>query len=300
MTSPGPVASTAAPRVINFATEWLDEDGHVCPKIVNYASQCPKGHALVALADSGFGCSSAAQQRLMCRVCHRSAEWADASQWLACSMARCCAGYAVCDSCIGELQQAPAAAAARDTSHGFVSLVRAAAQLCALSALRHAVLQGVAVVYLVWVKSMLGSWLGRLTVEQVCQTVMKPHTSRSRGSVAGELMTQVGTSVYVGEATWFISHTWGNPFADTLDAILLFFEGRDDAASAKVWFDVLVDGQHAIAGPSKPSSWYMSTFRSSIAHIGSLLLVVDVWNNPTALTRAWCGGCARCARLLSR
>jgi hypothetical protein len=54
-----------------------------------------------------------------------------------------------------------------------------------------------------------------------------------------------------------------------------------------VWFDVLVDGQHAIAGPSKPSSWYMSTFRYCIERIGSLLLVVDVWNNPTALSRAW-------------
>jgi hypothetical protein len=33
----------------------------------------------------------------------------------------------------------------------------------------------------------------------------------------------------------------------------------------------------------------MNTFRSSIGRIGSLLLVVDKWNNPTALRRAWCG-----------
>ena len=32
---------------------------------------------------------------------------------------------------------------------------------------------------------------------------------------------------------------------------------------------------------------YMNVFKSSIASIGSLLLVVDVWNNPTALKRAW-------------
>jgi hypothetical protein len=31
----------------------------------------------------------------------------------------------------------------------------------------------------------------------------------------------------------------------------------------------------------------MNVFKSSIAQIGSLLLVVDVWNNPTALKRAW-------------
>ena len=117
--------------------------------------------------------------------------------------------------------------------------------------------------------------------------IIKPRTARSRGSVAGELMLQADTSDYVGEATWFISHTWGNPFADTLDAVLLFFEGRDDAATAKVWFDVLVDGQHAIAGPSKPSSWYMTTFRSLISRIGRLVLVADKWNNPAALQRAW-------------
>ena len=151
--------------------------------------------------------------------------------------------------------------------------------------------------YLRWLKSTLGPWLGRLTVEQVCQTVIKPRTSRSRGSLASELMAQADTMDNVGEATWFISHTWSNAFVDTLDAVLLFFEGRDDIATAKVWFDVLVDGQHAIAGPSKPSSWYMTTFRECITRIGSLLLVVDVWNNPTALRRAWCvsrrGVCAR-------
>ena len=148
-------------------------------------------------------------------------------------------------------------------------------------------MQGVAVLYLLWLKTALGALLGRLTVEQVCQMFIKPRTARSRGSVASELMLQADTSDYVGEATWFISHTWGNAFADTLDAILLFFEGRDDAASAKVWFDVLVDGQHAIAGPSKPSSWYMTTFRSNIACIGRLVLVADKWNDPTALRRAW-------------
>jgi hypothetical protein len=31
----------------------------------------------------------------------------------------------------------------------------------------------------------------------------------------------------------------------------------------------------------------MGTFKSSIAHIGSLLLVVDAWDNPAPLKRAW-------------
>jgi hypothetical protein len=87
-----------------------------------------------------------------------------------------------------------------------------------------------------------------------------------------------------------ISHTGSNAFFDTLGAVLLFFEGRDDRATAFVWLDFLVTPQHASAGPSKPSSWWMGTFKQSIARIGRLLLVVDAWNNPTPLKRAWYAG----------
>ena len=132
-----------------------------------------------------------------------------------------------------------------------------------------------------------GASIGRATVEQVCQMYMRPRTSRSRGSVAQELAGSAHARRHVGPASWFVSHTWSNAFADTLAAVLLFFEGREDAASAFLWLDFLVTPQHASAGPSKPSSWWMGTFKSSIARIGRLLLVVDAWDNPTPLTRAW-------------
>jgi hypothetical protein len=147
--------------------------------------------------------------------------------------------------------------------------------------------QGVGLPYLSWLRSTLGASLGRMTTSQFCQMYVRPYTSRSRGSVTEQLMARGDTAQHVGDATWFISHTWNNAFSDTLDAVLLFFEGRPDAASAKVWFDVMVTSQHASAEPSKPSSWWMSTFKDSIKRIGGLLLVVDVWDNPTALGRAW-------------
>jgi hypothetical protein len=105
--------------------------------------------------------------------------------------------------------------------------------------------------------------------------------------VAQELAGSARTRRHVGPASWFISHTWSNAFADTLAAVLLFFEGREGAASAFLWLDFLVTPQHASAGPSKPSSWWMGTLKSSIARIGSLLLVVDAWDNPAPLKRAW-------------
>jgi len=111
-------ASSAPPSpAVNVATEWLDELGCVCPKAVDYASQCPKGHALAPLAGGGCG---AAAQRVMCRVCHTPTEREHASQWLACSATGSCAGYAVCDCCVRALQQAPSAAAG---GHDFPSLV---------------------------------------------------------------------------------------------------------------------------------------------------------------------------------
>jgi hypothetical protein len=116
---------------------------------------------------------------------------------------------------------------------------------------------------------------------------IRPRTSRSLGSVTDELVAQMNTQPYVGEATWFISHTWSNIFLDTLDAILAFFHGRDDAKTSKLWIDVFSTPQIMNGGPSKPSSFWIATFKNSIARMGRLLLVVDVWNNPTALRRAW-------------
>jgi len=117
---------------------------------------------------------------------------------------------------------------------------------------------------------------------------VRPRTSRSFGSVTDELAAHAETRIHVGEATWFVSHTWGNSFLDTLDAVLLFFHGRDDAGTAKLWIDVLVTPQIASSSSSKPSSFWMNAFKSSIARMGRLLLVVDAWNNPSALRRAWC------------
>jgi hypothetical protein len=74
-----------------------------------------------------------------------------------------------------------------------------------------------------------------------------------------------------------------------MEAILNFFEGPAGAAAAFLWFDVFVDSQHeaAAAAEGKSPAWYMTTFKSSIARVGNLVLVVDAWGNPTALRRAW-------------
>jgi hypothetical protein len=133
--------SSAPPTpAVNVATEWLDELGCVCPKAVDYTSQCPKGHALIPFAVFSVaarvtqmchagGICGAFEQDIsishMCRICHTHAESEQAkTQWMVCSEPGCCAGYAVCDGCISELHQAPVAVAAGE---GFSSQVNRAA-----------------------------------------------------------------------------------------------------------------------------------------------------------------------------
>ncbi len=73
----------------------------MCPKNVDYATQCPKGHDLVSLdCDGGAQAQQASSADVMCRVCHVSTPRQHACEWLMCGVTGCCGGYAVCAACI--------------------------------------------------------------------------------------------------------------------------------------------------------------------------------------------------------
>ena len=133
-----------------------------------------------------------------------------------------------------------------------------------------------------------GPSVARITTSQFCQMYIRPFTSRSRTSLVHVLTTEGSDLAVTGEASWFISHTWSNPIVDTIGAITsLLCPLYKDEHPIYVWFDVMSTSQHETAAPSKPSSWWMKTFKDSIARIGGLVLVVDAWDNPSALQRAW-------------
>jgi hypothetical protein len=106
-------SSSPTPPAINFATEWLDEDGLLRAKNVDYATQCPKGHALAPFLCSSNPQAQQANDHLICRVCHGSTQQQHSRDWLVCSVAACCGGYAVCAACVIELACPRSAAAAR-------------------------------------------------------------------------------------------------------------------------------------------------------------------------------------------
>ena len=124
--------------------------------------------------------------------------------------------------------------------------------------------------YLRWLKAEFPEvWLGRLTTSQFEKMYLRPRTCRLRCSVVDALAADAAAAHHVGPATWFVSHTWNNAFPDTLDSIFTFFEGRADAADARLWLDVFVDSQHASEGACKTPQLYkrdpVETFCSNVS-----------------------------------
>jgi hypothetical protein len=121
------------------------------------------------------------------------------------------------------------------------------------------------------------------TTSQVCNQLIKTLTCRSGRSVCDDLLA--AGSPHVGEANMFLSHTWGNLFFDTIDACLGAVQNAGSACRTFVWLDVFSTSQHCTS--DRPSSWWMSVFRDSIAKMGRLAMVLQPWNDPLALKRAW-------------
>ena len=143
-----------------------------------------------------------------------------------------------------------------------------------------------------------------MTTHQFNQMFMKPRTSILKTSYVNCLLQHPFTAERVGNAEWFISHSWNASISDTIDSVLDFFQSQPAPhRDAVVWFDVFCSSQHSAGGADKPSSWcgmmfscclcgnfvgrFMTTFRTAIANMGNLLLSIDNWKDPKPLERAW-------------
>jgi hypothetical protein len=88
---------------------------------------------------------------------------------------------------------------------------------------------GVNALFLKTFKSRWSSVIGdQWTASQVCNQLIKPLASRSRGSLCDDLF-EIG-STYVGEANMFFSHVWTDTFWNSVDAVLQLIEERGAAA----------------------------------------------------------------------
>jgi hypothetical protein len=129
-----------------------------------------------------------------------------------------------------------------------------------------------------------------LTTAQVVERVIKPLTEASQSSYVqwlGDARDAHGHKL-VDTATVFVSHAWLNPFRDLAAAIQGKLGGEEvvDAHAVYLWNDIFVSCQHRTE--ELPQAWWTDAFSHAIRAVGRTLLVLQPWNDPVPLKRAWC------------
>ncbi|KAJ3191079.1 hypothetical protein HK101_008102 [Irineochytrium annulatum] len=115
---------------------------------------------------------------------------------------------------------------------------------------------------------------------------VKPMTSKSGLSLLDEAELSGATSS-VSEATWFVSHAWKYEFTDVVVALSDFFEGLNaDPATTFIWFDLFCNSQHGTG--ERPFEWWTTTFWSAITKMQNVVMILQPWDRPVTLQRAWC------------
>ncbi len=74
-------------------------------------------------------------------------------------------------------------------------------------------------------------------------------------------------------------------FLDLVRALESFFADKPDAI---IWLDFISKSQYQFAPSDRPPQWWQNTFRLAIGQMGQMVMVMTPWDNPIALTRAWC------------
>jgi hypothetical protein len=184
-TEGGSVAPPISPLCISSATHWCCDQGVMWPKIVDFGSQCPKGHSL-----------SVCCTLPLCHVCAGDAD--------VCMTCKEGCLYGVCSSCLPALRETNTTIALSNDARVDVNELDS--------------LLGVSPAFLKSFKSKWSHVTRGWTTGQVCHLLVKSLTCRSRGSICEDM--QRAGSADVGLATLYLSHCWKNVFDDTVEAAL--------------------------------------------------------------------------------
>ena len=132
-----------------------------------------------------------------------------------------------------------------------------------------------------------------LKTEDACQKFVKPWTLSLNVSYCEFLQRNSATEIFVGQANVFISHAWMYSFINVVDVLVRY--GSNKKAKEKLnlsntetfyWFDLFSNNQHLNDPP--PFEWWCETFMNAVQNIGRVIMVMEPWDNPITLTRAWC------------
>jgi tetratricopeptide (TPR) repeat protein len=129
---------------------------------------------------------------------------------------------------------------------------------------------------------------GKTTKE--VKDLLLPVTAATGGSLCEVLLEKQGRADVVAQATWFVSHAWKYVFLDVMEAVGIFLEkeygGAENASDVVIWFDLFSNSQHHVS--ERPFEWWQGTFTNAIRTLGNVLMILQPWDDPVTLTRAWC------------
>ena len=120
------------------------------------------------------------------------------------------------------------------------------------------------------------------TTTEVMEAFVKPVTAATRLSFCEYIMSDGDKEKAVMTAEWFVSHAWKYKFLDVVDALSRHFDGADPV----LWFDVFSVSQHK--ADVRPFEWWNTTFLSAVGMMGRVVMVLQPWDRPVTLGRAWC------------
>ncbi|EQC29239.1 hypothetical protein SDRG_13112 [Saprolegnia diclina VS20] len=128
--------------------------------------------------------------------------------------------------------------------------------------------------------------LNGLTTAQVCFDYIVPLTKSTELSLVDHLASDASMRHFVSEANWYVSHAWQYLFLETVDSLDTFFTDQGLADDAVLWFCVFNNNQHL--AHSYPFEYWSSTFKTQLAAIGNVVMIMHPWNDPVVLRRSWC------------
>jgi hypothetical protein len=95
------------------------------------------------------------------------------------------------------------------------------------------------------------------------------------------------TATWVAPATVFVSHAHSCSFRSLVDGLKqLVADLPPHAPLPFLWLDFLCLDLHL--PQNIPQEWWSTTFKHAIQQVGHTVMLLQPWDSPIALTRAWC------------
>jgi len=124
---------------------------------------------------------------------------------------------------------------------------------------------------------------------EVCKNVILPATEKTQKAyyeLNPDVKDDDGNRM-IGQANYFCSHAWKYKFVNVVNALGVFCKNNNlKPEETFIWFDLFINNQHM--APNLSYKWWCGRFKEAIRSFGKVVLVLEPWNDPIPITRAWC------------